>query len=406
MPGHTRVLLVGSRVLPFRHAGDKNFWLDLIERLPEIGIDVQVLSVTLDEVKESATYPCQYVRPFAVFTPGGRSMFNQQSSWLRGTNNYPSKTVSFPRILSAIRRLDRSFRPDVIHFIDNYGPVMLSLRPMFRLMPLAISAPTYHRRHPLYDMMLLESFRSFDRVVPFTRAYAERLRELGLDGSLVRWIPWGVDTSRFQPPSSEERAAARAQLGLKPDDFVVVWAGFPQQTSMVDLDFASSVARQCIKETPEGLAFEFCFKPEHFDPRFKMLEGPGIRVRGSAEEYSTVRRASDVLLSPFLEKRATVGPALTWLEFMSMGIPVITTEAPGVEDAIAQGESGLVRPSVELTCEAIRNLQSDREGLRRLQEGARRVVSERFTVDRSAMGYSSLWREMAEDRPRRNTLAV
>ena len=401
MPERVRVLLVGSRVLPFRHAGDKNFWLDLIRTLPGVGIDVAVLSVTLEDVAGPAPYPCRYVQPIPLSTPGGYGLFNRESVGLRQTNNYPSKTMSFPRIVATMRAMERSFRPHVVHFIDNYGPVMRSLRPLSRGTPLTVSAVAYARRHPLYDWLLIESLRSFDCIVPFTHAFLVRLQELGFDGRL-RWIPWGIDPRRFHPPSDEERASALARLGLPPDALVVAWSGFPQATGLAEMEFASAVAGRCLETDPGGFAFEFCFKPEHFDPRFRSLERAGVHVRNSAEEYAAVQRAADVLLSPFLAKEATVGPSLTWLEFMAMGTPVLSTPAWGVEDVIVDRESGLVAGSLDQACAALQEVHSDRGELRRLGEGARRMVLERFTVDRAAKGYADLWRQLAlEGSPRR-----
>src|SRR5438034_10004418 len=39
-----RIMIVGERILPFRHAGDKNFWLDMIRRLLVAGHEVEALS--------------------------------------------------------------------------------------------------------------------------------------------------------------------------------------------------------------------------------------------------------------------------------------------------------------------------------------------------------------------------
>src|SRR3989475_6019257 len=39
-----RIMIVGERILPFRHAGDKNFWLDMIRRLLVAGHEVEAVS--------------------------------------------------------------------------------------------------------------------------------------------------------------------------------------------------------------------------------------------------------------------------------------------------------------------------------------------------------------------------
>ncbi len=406
LPERRRILLVGSRLLPFRHAGDKNFWLDVIARLPGLDFEVEVLSVTLEDVEAPAPYPCHYVRPIPMFPPLAGAMFNEESSGLRGTNNYTSKTVSFPRLMSAVRAMSESFHPDVIHFIDNYGPVMLTVRPFARGIPTSISAPTYNRVRFLYDFMLLQSLWSFDRVVPYTHAYANRLLAIGLDHSRVRRIPWGVDVARLHPPSPEEREAARTSLGIGGDTLLVGWSGFTQQATERDLEFAAAVARRTLKDFPKDFSFHFCFKPEHFRERYRSLESPGMRVHASPEEFTTVRLASDLLISPLVEGGVTVGPPLTWLEFMAMGVPIMSTPADGVEEAVIDSKTGLIVETVAEASDALEALRTDLGRLRGYSAAARRLVTEEFTADRSAQEYASLWREMAEDNPRRKSRQV
>jgi glycosyltransferase involved in cell wall biosynthesis len=393
-----RILLVGSRLLPYRHAGDKNFWLDLIDRLLPVGWEFQALSVTLEDVPASTRYSCRYLKPVPMYLPSGTSRFNKDSEGLRGTNNYTSKAMTFPKILVTLRRMNHDFQPDIIHFLDNYGPVMLALRPFFSRTPLAISAPTYDRSRALYDLMLRESFRSFDRVVPFTHAYENRLREIGFPGSRMQHIPWGVDPTRFRPVTEDERREARSQLGLAGDDLVVMWTGFTQQTTLRDFDFAVQVSRKALESGTHGLSFVFCFKPEHFQESYRDIGRPGILVHGSAESFDLARRAADALMSPFLSLNATVGPPLTWLEFMAMGIPVVSTPALGTDEVIVSDETGILASSVDGMAEAILSLRASPEHLRELAAGARSLVLGRYTVERAAREYAELWNILVRER--------
>src|SRR5437773_1816491 len=339
-----RVILVGTRFLPFRHAGDKNFWLEFAEVLQRMDVELEVLSVTAENVLIPSPYPCRYVQPIPMF-PLGASVFNRESHALRATNNYASKVLTFGRILAALRQMHRDFEPDAIHFIDNYGPAMLRLRRTFRKTPLTISAPSYYRRHLLYDAMLLQSYRSFDCVIPFGGPCAQRLREIGLDGGQVRQIPWGVDCERLRPPTDSERANARERLGLDKEAFVVLWTGFVQQSRPPDLEYAIAVAELALQRATSRLCFVFCFKPEHYQQGYKAFERPGIHVHGTARAFYDAREAADVLLSPLLAHGAIAGPALTWLECMSMGIPVISTIGSGAEELVTHKETGLLLSS-------------------------------------------------------------
>jgi glycosyltransferase involved in cell wall biosynthesis len=388
-----RVLLVGTRILPFRHAGDKNFWLDVIDGLRRRGHEVEVVTTILEEFPDG-NLPIRRVKPVLMFLrPDIR--FNAEHNHLSGTNNYVSKTLSLPRIVSELRRRRKAFRPDVMHFIDNYGPGMIGLRRAIGRCPLTISAPTYQPDRPMYDLFLRSSFASFDTIVPLSEAYRRRLLELRFRPSRVRTIRWGADVNRFTQPSDEEKAAARKALGLRDDQLVVLWTGFLQQTTERDLRLALQTAKVSLQNDGSTGVFLFCFKPEHFKDRYRAFERPGLHVFGAANAFRAARTAADVLLSPFHDVRSTAAPPLAWLEALAMGIPIVTTGIPGVEEAVMAGQSGYTVSTPEAASRRLEEMKGD-DGLRRdLREGSRRIAVERYSVDRACDEYVKLWSTVA-----------
>jgi glycosyltransferase involved in cell wall biosynthesis len=393
-----RILFVGSRILPFRHAGDKNFWLDMFHGLQRRGHELEIVSSTFEDVP-SEGLPIRRVQPIPInLRPDPR--MNPSHWFLAGTNNYVSKTVSLPRITRAVRRRRREFRPDVIHFIENYGPAMAGLRPAFPRIPLTISAPTYQPNRPMYDMLLEASFASFDTIVPFSEAYRRRLLELRFRPERVRRIRWGIDTERFAPPTDAERAAARRQLGLGPDQVVSFWTGFIQQTTEDDLRAAAQTANRVLDADGSKYVFLFCFKPEHFKESFRSFERPGLRVFGSADAFHAARSSADLFLSPIQDARSTAAPPLAWLETLAMGIPILTTDIPGSEEAVVDGVSGMRVASPEAAGDRLREMAGDDAMRRRLREGARAIAVERYSVDRALDEYLDLWKGLANGRGR------
>jgi len=379
------------RILPFRHAGDKNFWLDIIQRLLASGHEVEALSVDL-EAPPTDGLPIRHVPQIPVyFRPDSR--FNPGHRQYGGVNNYASKTTTLPIIFREVRRRQREFRPDVIHFADNFGPGMIGLRPVCGRTPLTVSAPTYHRNRLLYDIMLLASFASFNVIVPFSDAYYRRLLELDIRPERIRRIRWGIDTARFTPPSPAERDAARARLGLEAGTFVVLWTGFTQQTSEQDLHAAMRTAQLVLQNRP--YEFVFCFKPEHFRETYRSFERPGLKVVSSAELFHAARTAADVFLSPILDARSTAAPPLVWPEILAMGVPIVTTDIPGTKEAVVDGQSGFTVRSPEEARERLLEIAADLALQRRLREGARQIAVERFSVDRATDEYVDMWSAVA-----------
>jgi len=388
-----RILVVGQRMLPFRHAGDKNFWFDVLRRFRGAGHEVEVLSVMKEDASAS-NFPIHRVRPVPLyFRPDPR--FNQEFEFLGATSNYPSKTVSLPRIGQAIRRIRRDFHPDVIHFADNYGPAMLGLRAACGRAPMAISAPTYQADRPFYDLFLLASFRTFNAVVPFSDAYRRRLEELRVPRERIRRIRWGIDVDKFTPLTPAERAAARAQLGLDASRIVVLWTGFTQQTNERDFHDALLAASTTLHQKSSRFVFLFCFKPEHFNPSYLAFERVGLRILDTAEAFHAARASADVLLAPIRETRSTAAPPLVWLECLAMGTPILTTDIPGADEAVVADRSGFRVRSTKEASERLLQMEADPELLPRLRVGARQVAVERYSVDIAAREYAELWSQLA-----------
>jgi glycosyltransferase involved in cell wall biosynthesis len=392
-----RILLVGSRILPYRHAGDKNYWLEVIHELGARGHDVDVLSVTLEPVPEPTPYRCEFVRPIPVHLGGG-NRFSQEYRWLQGTGNYFSKTLSFGRIVRSIRRHIRGHRPDVIHFLSNYGPVMALLKPYAMGVPLSISAPTYNGGPLLYDRSLRTSFVGFDRVVPFSDAFGHRLRALGLPTQRLRTIRWAVDPDRYRPPTDSERERARRDLGVQGEEKVVFWAGFLQQMTPRDLEFSVRAAELVMRGASDGWRFFFCLKPEHYDPRFRRFERAGVTVGGSSELFHRARTAADVMLSPITDLRSTAAPPLTWIESMALGIPVITTPLPGAEEIVTDGVNGLLVQNPEEAARRLPEFFQSPERMAEARREARRRIEGRFALSASVTDYVNLWSAMAAPR--------
>ena len=67
--------------------------------------------------------------------------------------------------------------------------------------------------------------RWVDRFTSINPENTSVLLDMGVPRAHVHEIPNGVDMEVFRPPSSAERAAARAGLGLADEEFMVVYIG-------------------------------------------------------------------------------------------------------------------------------------------------------------------------------------
>jgi glycosyltransferase involved in cell wall biosynthesis len=123
---------------------------------------------------------------------------------------------------------------------------------------------------------------------------------------------------------------------------MLLWAGFIQQVREPDFHLALDLARMARAQGLDA-TFMFAFKPETFRPEYAALHRPesGIHVLPTpVDAFADARAAADLLVSPIEARDCIVAPPLTWIECMSTGLPVLSTDVPGADELIEDGRTG------------------------------------------------------------------
>jgi glycosyltransferase involved in cell wall biosynthesis len=166
------------------------------------------------------------------------------------------------------------------------------------------------------------------RVLVASENTAEVLKASGVDPVRITQIPFGIDATRFRPPTGDERRAARRAFGIEHADLCVLFVG----------------AQGPRKGLPALLAA--------LDPRDRLL-AVGDRRHGE-QERRAAERGLNATFSPKLEDvrpaywaaDVMVAPSrfdafgLSILEAMACGIPVLTSRASGASEIV--GDAGIV----------------------------------------------------------------
>lgn len=99
-----------------------------------------------------------------------------------------------------------------------------------------------------------------------------------------------------------------------------------------------------------------------------------------ATDLRTELRSAQLLVEPFLLDDVTLPPPLTAVEAMSVGLPVVGSDASCVLAALEHGRNGLVvaRNDAAALADAIDGLLADPDRWHRLADGARRTAEERY----------------------------
>jgi starch synthase len=195
-------------------------------------------------------------------------------------------------------------------------------------------------------------------------------------------VPNPLDTAEWRP---EDRATARARLGLAGSDFVVISHG---RTDIVrkGLDVLVEAWRRFCPRHPETRAIVIGSGQDH--AAFAALlarEAPArlAWIDSYVTDRPLMRRwlsASDV----YLIASRTEGMPVAPLEAMACGLPVVSSDAHGLPDIFAAGEQhgGIVVPREDPQgiADALERLARDPALRSRLGAAARRRVEDHFSI--------------------------
>jgi D-inositol-3-phosphate glycosyltransferase len=188
-----------------------------------------------------------------------------------------------------------------------------------------------------------------DRLVTSTRAEADDLiSAYGADPDRVRTIAPGVDLRTFTP--SGDRDAARAALGIRPDDVTLAFVGRIQPLKAPDVLLRA--AATLLARRPEvrsrlvvlvvgGPSGSGLAEPESLVSLAREL-GIADVVRflppRGGDDLATVYRAADVVAVPSHSESF----GLVALEAQACGTPVVAAAVGGLPTAVAHDRSGLL----------------------------------------------------------------
>lgn len=208
----------------------------------------------------------------------------------------------------------------------------------------------------------------------------------------IRIVPNGVDVDRFCPPICREEA--KRGLGIDPDAFAVGSVGSLREVKNQGMllrafaGFALAGRRSVLLLVGDG-------------PMRAGLEvlardlGVGDRVmfcgrQGEVEKYLS---AMDVFVQPSLKE----GSPTAVLEAMACGIPTVAVRSTGCAELHEQIEQPLlVDPDdIEYLQDLLTGLADDVDRRRKLGEGGRQAVIDKFSFERMIDAYEDLYRRTA-----------
>ncbi|MHB8531864.1 MAG: glycosyltransferase [Solirubrobacteraceae bacterium] len=216
----------------------------------------------------------------------------------------------------------------------------------------------------------------------------------------VRVWPPGVDLERFTPGTQQDRAAARARLGLAGGGFLAVCTR--RLVARMGIEHLLDAWAAIAAELPPGSELLIVGEGP-LRERLQERREPGVRVLGRVSEERLVDcyRAADVAVVPTVSFE---GYGLVVLEAAACGTPSIVTEVGGLPEVAAPLDRSLIVPPADPAALAAR-LRAAAGGALPPREAAR-AYAERFDWGALAARHRQLYSRLLDGAAERRRRVV
>jgi len=237
------------------------------------------------------------------------------------------------------------------------------------------------------DALVTEKYPLYDGLVALTPSVKDEYLKIGIAGDKIRIIPNGVNNGIFRNVDSKKIQELKREFCLSEDTKIILTVG--RYHPKKGFDLIPGIAR-ALKE--KGIKFVWLVLGKNtsgISRKFKGCEENGIRC---IEKYSgdnnedkfmlptkglvEIYKSADIFALPTLIE--TFGMVL--VEAMAAGLPIITTDAPGVKDVINDGVNGIkVKVNdVESFADGIAGLITEQSLTERLKANGLAEASEKY----------------------------
>ena len=236
--------------------------------------------------------------------------------------------------------------------------------------------------------------RAVDGVVAISGGVADSLAAAGVDRQRITVVHSGVDCGHFRPPTIQERADARAALGISDGEILISAVGALEQRKghRYLIEAIGALA------APPASNKVKCFIVGQGSIH-KVLQGEiavirsleRIKLLGRVDEPREVLWASDIFAMPSLKE----GLGVAALEAMASGLPLIASDVGGLREVVEDGRSGIIVPTANATAiaSAVVRLAESAELRSQMGAAARARVVENYSMEKMAARTLALYRE-------------
>ena len=320
--------------------------------------------------------------------PAGSEMSRQQPA---GARVLPMKMGGDGDIGLAFRlaRLIRAEQPDLVHLhsrrgADTWGGLAARLAGV----PCVLS-----RRvdNPESRWAVALKYRLYDHVITISEGIRQVLLSEGLAPQKVSCVRSAVDATPYLPPV--DRAAFRAEFGLPPDALVagVVAQLIPRKGHR----YLLSALPGLLERHPNLQVLIFGQGPLEAELRAEVESrnlAAAVRFTGFRHDLPRWLGGLNMLIHP----ADMEGLGVSLLQASAAGVPIVTSRAGGLPEAVQDGVTGILCPpgDVAALAAAIDRLAGDAALRARFGAAGRARILAEFSIDAMVDGNLAIYRQV------------
>jgi glycosyltransferase involved in cell wall biosynthesis len=239
----------------------------------------------------------------------------------------------------------------------------------------------------------VELLKRVDSMIAITQDIVEDLRKHGFPEEKIAYIPNGVDTSLFYPPSDEEKRALRERLNLPQDKPLFIFTGKITKRKGIDVLLTAwlktSEARQQAALVIIGSGVGQKDSLEQYAHTF-IVENDlkeSILMIGAVDNVEEFLKAADVFVFPSRWE----GLPNSLLEAMAASLFCIVSNIEGVNELIIPEKTGVLTPVGDAA--ALAQAMDEAQKCRNLSLAAEAavVIQREFSIEATAQKLEQLF---------------
>lgn len=235
-------------------------------------------------------------------------------------------------------------------------------------------------------------YRYFPKIIAVSDPIKDILAQAGLPAQKLDLVRNGVDIPDVQL-NDQQKTELRAQLGLAPDDLVILNSGrLARQKAQWILVKAASILQQRGRKIQVLIVGEGALRPELEAQIAQDNVSNCVKLLGFRSDINELLAISDIFALPSLDE----GMPMSLLEAAAAAKPIIATAVGDIAKLVRPGESGLIIPTEnpQALADAIASLQDDNALAQRLAASANKQMRAEYSSDAMCTRYQGIYREL------------